>query len=559
MSVNDIFNTYADCTAALLKAFPQAGAALYARETLNQYECTQEISLVFLEASLPGLLKVLLPAHFQTELHVRVYDLDVRLHYSIQEPAIIAIPDSVDIFDVGGSLPSQAVDAYEDWKACVSTRGMPLAEILQSLKALEQAGVSPELNLQFFLDKQSITRWLDEVIKVCDSVKTVPFLFPEAFLASLERLSLVGFEEGFCQAGKRSLIPIFSYSGWMQNDLLAIYGAGHTAEFEAALTQPISTDTKNRQEKTLALRKSQEIWLNPILWLTPQFFELDGDLTGEPGNVGSSIHRQLESFQALLAALYLADIVELEGDGYIVEYHGFGRGPLYVRRPDMVNYGDLHPLVDLYTYAYEGFSTDKLEIVQQYLSLVATSPKDLVTKAESVRRAAKNSYDLTLKKKVADYFETRNKVQERIKTAVSETVERATNLSRTVNDDVFKIGGLIAAAVIGAFLKPDISLWAMFGVALVISLYTTLVLYSYLRTLQRTYNLSIEQYQSSIRSYADLLTEEEIEGYLKDEQVERAGDLFASNQKQASLIYRSILLLALAGAVIAFVLVLSAA
>jgi hypothetical protein len=35
MSVNDIFNTYADCTAALLEAFPQAGAALYARETLN--------------------------------------------------------------------------------------------------------------------------------------------------------------------------------------------------------------------------------------------------------------------------------------------------------------------------------------------------------------------------------------------------------------------------------------------------------------------------------------------------------------------------------------------
>jgi uncharacterized membrane protein YoaK (UPF0700 family) len=193
------------------------------------------------------------------------------------------------------------------------------------------------------------------------------------------------------------------------------------------------------------------------------------------------------------------------------------------------------------------------------LSLVATTPIELVRKAESVRRAAKNTYDLTLRKKVADYFETRNKVQERIKTVVSETVERATDLSRTVSDDMFKIGGLIAAAVIGAFLKPDISLWALFGAAVVIGLYTILVLYFYLRTLQRTYNLSIEQYQSSIRSYVDLLTEEEIEGYLKDEQLKRAGDLFASNQKQASRIYRSILLLALAGAVIAFVMVLSAA
>jgi hypothetical protein len=245
---------------------------------------------------LPGLLKVLLPARFQTELHVRVYDLDVRLHYSMQEPAIIAIPDSVDTFDVGGSLPSQAVDAYENWKACIGSREAPLVEILQSLIALEGACVSPVLKLQIFLDKQSITRWLEGIIQDSDSVKTVPFLFPEAFLASLERFSLAGFEEGFCQAGKRSLIPIFFYTGWMQNDLLVICGAGHHAEFEAALMQPIPMKTKNHQEKTLALRKSQEIWLNPVLWLTPQFFELDGDLAGEPGAVGSSIHRQLESF-----------------------------------------------------------------------------------------------------------------------------------------------------------------------------------------------------------------------------------------------------------------------
>ena len=199
----------------------------------------------------------------------------------------------------------------------------------------------------------------------------------------------------------------------------------------------------------------------------------------------------------------------------------------------------------MYTYAYQGLSADKLEVVQQFLSLMVNDVPGLCRRAEDVRDAAKKTYDRTLIARVKEYFEARQKIQDRIKSAVDATATTVTSLSRDLSSDLYKIAGLIVGAVVGALLKPDLSLWVGLAAAVGIAIYLILVVFFHLSTMKDAYDLGTKQNEIYIGSFKDVLSDQEIAAFKKDERLEDAKSLFVERRKWATRIYLLFLVAAL--------------
>ena len=219
----------------------------------------------------------------------------------------------------------------------------------------------------------------------------------------------------------------------------------------------------------------------------------------------------------------------------------------------MENEPYLNDVYQLYVYAFDSFSVDKLELARQFLSLSVDSIASLCSRATRIREATKAAYDNVLLGKVSDYFDSRQKIQEIIRTSIDETSTSIRNLSQDVSKDLYTIAGVIAIAVAGVILKPDLELRkAVMVVSLIIAAYMFLVILYHLGTLRQAYNVQMAQRSAYIRSFEEVLGSEEIDKFLGNEQLEDINTLFNNTLDNAYLIYSLILAATL---VIAFVMI----
>lgn len=551
MSNLHTFQRYATAVDALRSRFDSLGNNLFAKETITQYELSADMEgLAWLKGDLPALVDSLLPAGFRLTLIVTVHDF--RAELEMHGDATHLQYDCRNAGFLEGisldPLPSEVVDTFEALQDALreGATDLVLTHVCNLLEKLAAAHVGIRLSLRIFLDKTRISRRLVAHIGASERPKVVSFLFPEALVTALQRISLASFEKEFCQHGRRTVIIVFGFTGWLSSDVLVICGGGHERKLADLLSQPLSGETLQRVGKTLEFRQSQSSWAFPTTWLTPDTFALTTYLLDE-NDVGVKVSRQLKSFQALLSAIFLADSVEFRDGEHWVEYRGLGRTRFPVSRAALlgreVPCGEA--LYQLYAYAYDGFSADKLEITQQFLSLIAVNLTALCDRAAEIRDATKKTYDRALVERVKDYFDARHKIQERIKTAIAETSNSVISLTREVSADLYKIAGILVGAFVGALLKPDISSWAFLGASLVIAIYLSLVIFYYLATLKRTYQLRMNQHTGYIQSFRDVLRETEIDDFLSDEHLGKAQTVFSNKYKQARAIYIVFLIVAL--------------
>ena len=543
------FQLYATAVDALRTYFGDQHEALVGGESPSQYELSTEIeAFAWLKEDLPPLAASLLPARFRLRLTLTVHDFQavLRIHG-------VAAQLEVDCESAGhlegeplGPLPAEAVEAFEALQNMLQAgiAGLPVGEVYNLLEVLAAGGATVGLSLQVFVDKNWINRRLVTDVNKNERPKVVSFLFPEALLVTLQRMSLASFEEEFCQYGRRTVIPVFGFSGCLNSDILSICGRGHESKLDAFLTKPLPDEVFQRAKKSLDFRQSQSLWVFPTTWLTPDVFALTAEPPAE-NSMGAEVCRQLKSFQALLSAIFLADYVEFHDNQYWVEYRGLGRARLPVQRTTLLEHEPhLEALYQLYVYAYDGFSADKLEIAQQFSSLIAVNLAALCDRAAEIRDATKKTYDRALVEKVKDYFDARHKIQERIKTAVGETASSVIGLTRDVSADLYKISGVVAGAVASALLKPDLSLWAALGASLVIAVYMSLVIFYHLATLKRAYDIRMSQHSAYIQSFKDILRTAEIQAFLSDEHLGKAQVMFSEKCKWAMAIYAAFLTIA---------------
>lgn len=557
----EIYQQYKAAVDTLRTHFGNRDSAPFDEDNTTHYEFSTQIEKVdWLIKHLGPLASVLLPARFQLSLTIIIHDSQAKLQIYGDPEDLEADCESAGTYQ-GKPLPppstKEAAEIFLNLKDTIKngTVGLSLNEILDSLKKLADNGTTMNLELKIFLDKMNnINKRLEISAKKSESSKVVSFLFPEAFKAILQSSSLEQFENDFFLDGRRSVIPIFGFSGYLSSEILTICGRGHENRLDNLLTKPLSNEVLQRTLKTLNFRQSENIWEFPITWLTPDTFDFNVDLAGfDP--VTKEMRRQLKSLKALLSAIFLADRVSSnknnsKGDSYQIEYRSHKRVNIEIKRGLLLDYENhLKGLYRLYVYAYEGFSSDRLETTQQFLTLIPKNLAELCCKAADVLEATRKTIARALVEKVKEYFESRHKIQERIQTAISETSNNVLSLSRDLSADLYKIAGVIAGAVVGVLLKPDLSLWVALTASIVISVYLCLVIFFHMGTLQRTYDLRMKQHKKFIQSFEDILVENELEAFQGDKSLKEIKEMFFNRRKLAKAIYCTFLAISLVVAI----------
>jgi hypothetical protein len=576
MSEPRLLQRYADAVDALRTSFRALGDSLFASETVTQYELIVVLSDLFagempfrdgekeenegplqrsvekqlnwLRMELPALASLLLPAQFRITIELTVHGFRARLRLHGKADSLKCDCDEVTSLAGGQPLPPRAVELFEVLQDLLQPEAvdLPLAEICDLLDNLAAGGAVIELSLLVFLDKTQVSRSLAAGAGASRHVKVVSFLFPEALAADLEDRSLHSFEQEYCQHSHRTVVVVFGFQGWLSSDVIAVCGHDHEDRLVGLLARPLSDEALAEINKTLELRESQGSWAFPTMWLTPDVLALTACLLDEDGP-GIKIRHCLTAYQLLLSAIFLAHSVELRKDTYWIECRGLRRTRFSLSRRELLECSleCASSVYQLFVYAYDGFSPDKLEIARQFLSLTVESLQTLCDRAAEVRDATRKTYGRHLVKGVEDYFASRDKIHERIKTVVAETAGNVIELTREVNADVYKVAGILVSAVVGALIKPDLSLWAFLGASLVIICYLGLVIFYYLATLKQAYELRMNQHAGYIRSFQDILRMAEIEEFLGDKHLGRAQAVFSRKCRQAMTIYLLLLILAL--------------
>jgi hypothetical protein len=553
MSISQILSEYSDSVNTIKHYFSQNGDSLFKGETTDQYEYSVGIeNVVWLEQNLEAIASTLLKSRFQIHLLVEIYDIRIKMQLDRDQEILsgtVAAREEIQILEL--NVPESAVEVFERYRSSFTEgkAGIRIADFIHSLNALNVAGASFALTLQVFFDKGQIGRSL--LRDPNEGFRIVPFLFAEAFLTNLEMSSIESYERDFSRAGRKTVFIIFGYSGIHIGDTLAVCGSDQSEKIAEVLSEPVSEKMIQYQKKVSSFRKSQGTGINPSAWLIPESFHFTWEIVGQK-EISSEIQRQFNLYIGLLSALFLADAIEKENDQYWVEYKGYGRVRIALNRILLAGIkSDLGDLYLLYHYAYEGLSLDKLEIAQQFLSLVASNLDALCKKASDINDATKKTYDRSLSAKVEDYFQARHLIQERLKDAVEETTASVIDLSRAVSDDLYKIAGIIAAAVVGSFLEPKLTYWAALGAGIVIAFYVGLVIFYHLRTVNDSYVLKLAQHKSYIESYGDILRDDETTEFLDADHLGKAESMFNQKSKWARNIYIVFMVIAILITVIA--------
>ena len=336
------FDQYAAAVDALRQHFPGQETELVKHETSTQYEFSALLNGVdWLRISLPTLVSALFPARFNVRLVVVVQTgVYTLLLYESGTELKVACEriDSASGGAPGSGLPPDAVRPVEILIEMLGegATDVPFSDIVSSLAAISAVGFEPSLRLRVFLDKTSVNKRLLSGIAENDKPLAVCYLFPDAFVATLEDSSLVELEHTFCQIDHRTVVPIFGFSGFLDGDLLTVVGRGYQERMEALLSLPLPPEVAQRNRQTVAFRQSQGLWISPTRWLTPDTLAFNA-IQNRLDLRATDLNRAWRALQALLSAAFLGDQVDTEDEALRIEYRGLGRVTLPVTRAELLS------------------------------------------------------------------------------------------------------------------------------------------------------------------------------------------------------------------------------
>lgn len=546
MSSNQpIFQVYTAAVEALTSYFSGRPEAVVGEESPSEYSFTDAVQFTKdWQPSLVALLEKLRAASFRCSLTLSagLYQWQIQVFNAAGGLALTPLRPTEP--EGATPLPDEAVPAQDAFHAAVEKAvsletTLAIEELFNFINAMNEKVASAKLTLSASLSKDQIQPGIESEVKV------VYYLFAENLIKDLQHMTLGNLESSFWEAQKRTLIVLFDIALSLTGEYMAIVGKDQESEFAEYIKSPLTNESLKRNERTLEFRKSESLGDFRTDWLTPEFLALNWNLI--PGNATlTNLNRQLQSIQALLSVLFLADFVDRSTEVIGVEYRGIGVAKFPIDRGALlIAECSLDAVYQLYVYAYEGFSADKLEIVQQFLSLMVNNALTLCDKSVDVKEAARKTYAVVLRDKVSVYFDALNKIQERIKTATDKSAESAIDLTRDVSGDIYKIAGVLAVAVAGALLKPDLGWPVGLAASLVIGAYLTLVIFYHLETLTRAYDLGFQQHTDYVNSFEPLLGEKRIKEFLSDENLDRAKHLFLDRVSAAQQLYAILLVLSL--------------
>ncbi len=538
MSVSTIFRELVNVSETLRGHFPNA--PLNAQETVSQYNSSHDIpDVAWLDKYLPPLAETLLSALFRLTLKIDAsgYKVDSSVQRDAAGRLILTDPEVDEYALSTESMSPEAQQTLNDFKTLFAKSSLEVDSMVQQATALAAHDVGLTLTLQLFLDKTALNKRLAGAGEFELTAQIVSFLFQDQLRLLLESTTVDEFETEFLHARKRTMFLVFDLNGGLASDFLTVCGRQQHDDVEALISGFLPAESLLRAERSHKFRQSTSFGNFKPKWLTPELLAVSAIRGLAQDSI--ALKRALQRFQPAVAAIFMADLVEADDQGiYSVEYRGLRPRRLQLGTEQLLaheeHWGDLY---ELYQYAYDGFSADKLEIVQQFLSQFAEDVGTLCTNATEIREAAKKTHDRTLITKVQEYFEARQSIQERIQTAVAQLTTDIITLSREVSADVYRVMGVIALAIAGSFFKADIGLFALVLGFLTIAIYLLVVVIYHLPTLQLAADLRKRQNDAYINSFSDVLTAQEIQAFLDDINWREAVEMFSDKRRGTTAIY----------------------
>lgn len=574
----ELFAAYAEAVALLVERFGDGPVGPVGTESLESFRVERPVDAGWLAAHLGELGAVLLPLGFQVVVVGRVYGSKVRLRLDKTRGGIEMATELWGQAELppGADLSAAGAEAYRSFRSLLGAggRSATLDGGLSELKELAATGVDLALELKVSLeDKGGVVQRFAASGDADGLPSVLVFLFPEAMAETLAGTSLGRLEESCFVPNRRTVFLVFGMAGGFGNDLVAFAGQGWAGRLDELSTRPLPDTVLEESRKVLDLHRVGGVWLERRRWLRPELFELQG-APERPAAGAEAILAELRLLRVLLAAVFLSDHAEAvaedeavaDGAEQRVKYRGRvevqigvgrkalatidGRAELWEDREGTHRIDDLYRL---YRYAYKGLSVDKLKIAQEFVALLVRDLETLCTKASEVEGATRKTYHRSLTKRVEEYFDARQRIQERLEAAVSGVAGSMLSLTREVSGDLYKVAGLAVGALVGAFLKPNLTPVALLTVGLGIAIYALLVISLHLPTVERTAALRLQQHRSYIRSFEDVLVKNELRRFLDDPYLRSADVLLARKAGWARLVYLVAFMVALFVALGAFI------
>ncbi len=541
----DEFNLYVSAIEALKNLF--ANIAESSGETESSYNFKTDLkNLDWLNEYLLRLVKDLVPANFKIDILIEIDDVAGSLIFPKEAANLSNLFCDFQKTKPEGKnklpLPEDAVSDYKLLKNYLSDNKYQIKfdDVFKLIKPLSDKGVKIKLSLNIFLNKHDINNKLLGNIEEKDRPFLVPYLFSRNVASKLDGVTFDSYEKLFYQKSKRTLIIIFDLSGYLKNDFLTILGKCDDAKVYTLIRESIPANSIKKYKNIIELRKSHAVG-DFSTNLIPEMFMLVE--TGNYEDDKKLLIDKLKCLQATLSAIYLAGRVDINSGGYCILYRGFKQSKFLVS-PE--KFSSLEPysmnIYKLYTYAFDGYSADKLDLAEKFVSLIAEDVVSLGKKATSIEDATRSAYDNILLGKTKEYFDAREKVQDTIKAEIKDVSESTITLAKETAKEVYTIAGLILLGLIGMALAQNTKPWVTaLVISIILSAYMFLTIRYYLDALKKSNDLRLEQHNAFILSFRDILGEKTTEDFMENKNIKSSNLLFQDQFDDVTKIYLLIL------------------
>jgi hypothetical protein len=554
VSLTSLLATHNMATAAIRSAFPNSGDQLWRGDLVEQYSFRSIVDADWMNDHLPNLACALLNADFdiQFELYLRAqkkYEATPTVAMDAGEP-IVECTASQALPGLTPEVQAAATPLFgRTCRAPLKTfvgRVKDLEEVLKADRAAEF-----EVILTIRLTKAQVVAQLRLLLPGDPCVRVR--LFPEALLRDLGTTDPSALAALVCR-DRRTCIFVVDMEGLIAGDLLILCGGEQVTleqenRLKSALRSAPQGAVDQATESSQFLRERQ-VWRLSEPPPPPECFNLPAD-TGKPDTDVQSLVGAFNQVKALLSLAFIANRIQPStGDGgtWLLEFHGQRHRRPTINEAARVAAETHHSAAyDLYEFACRGGKDVQLEIAQRMAAQVAGERGEaLFTQAVEIREASEQALSDVMAARTREYFFARQNASDFVQKAAAETEEAARNLTRSAADLLFKVAGLIAAAVVAAAVNPELSDWAGFIACVTTLVYLILTIRYYCVPLADSAENLKAQYGEHIRGFSDVLGEKRTAALAADDRVWEAWDRYDAERRFAAIV------LAVFGVVVAF-------
>jgi hypothetical protein len=539
--------------AEVLERHGDAGKVQDAAEDRDEYSFQCDVTADRLQRDLGSSLTAVLGDGFKTRLEVRIRGIKWLLSLQVAEPGggiEISVGEEEGDADFGELSPEAltAVEALEVWLR--SGGPMRFDELVSRIGPVAGLKVPLAIKLLVLLNKKRVSEQIESSVDH-PQARVIVFLSPLRLAEILKGISPRDLDEGYFSAGRRTIFVIPAIEGALVGEFLAICGRDCMDELRQALSSPLRGNPISRVQKAHDFCDWQCDWPERPRWLTPETLSFpDPSGNGIPG--AKCLLDSLKGLRSLLSIFFLAQRTRRLDDGrFEVRFGDSQQEPLCFNPTAIISCTEKVSDLDLlYLFAYDGSSADKLELVRQFLALSTLDVISIFRKARTVLEASQRAHARYLKKRVDEFFAAQRKTRDYVQAAVSDAESATMKMTQEVAENVYKTFGAVALVAVARALDPKLTAPAALVAAMALSIYLGVILFYYLPTVRKGQRVLKLQYEDHIKSFQDVLGEQETLPLIANERVARARTELRLRRHVATGIYAFLLVASLVAVVL---------